>query len=53
MTDVARIFSFVDLDGTGAVDYDEFVVACLNPLIFKRKKTLNELFQFLGPDKQT
>lgn len=48
---VDEIFTYVDYDGEGSVDYNEFIVACLNSEVLKRDASITSMFTFFGPDK--
>ena len=48
--DVGEIFKSIDTDGSGRIDYTEFLAACINQKSFLRQERLNEAFQMLDKD---
>jgi calcium-dependent protein kinase len=48
--DVEEIFKSIDTDGSGRIDYTEFLAACINQKSFLRQERLNEAFQMLDKD---
>ena len=43
-------FNLIDIDGGGSVEYDEFIVTCINYKLLLKPKSLETFFKLIGPD---